>query len=278
VERTIRVSYADASVVSTDSARGAITRPIDAGPRPRGNLPRRPRITGAEHIPLEGPAISAPNHKSFPDALFIAIATRRPVRHTTKTELFKGPLGWLFVGLGAFPVRRGAADAEALRTVRQILEHGGLLVIFPRGPASGSAIRSARQITAGRLALDTGALIPAATAGTERLWLGPFAKPHRVQLSLLLAIDPAELTGEPDPVTRLVDELVWPAVRREYGDQLARPGVILTALSAIGLGARLAALRRTTANTRLLSIVAPGNVRRRQARQRRRQRLRRLIR
>jgi len=71
----------------------------------------RLRISGAEHLPREGAAIIAPNHKSFLDAFFVAIATRRHVRYMAKTELFRGPLGWLFPRLGAFPVRRGETDA-----------------------------------------------------------------------------------------------------------------------------------------------------------------------
>ena len=39
----------------------------------------RLRISGAEHIPARGPAIVAPNHKSFWDAFFVGAATRRHV-------------------------------------------------------------------------------------------------------------------------------------------------------------------------------------------------------
>jgi len=237
----------------------------------------RLRISGAENIPLEGAAIIAPNHKSFLDAFFIALATRRHVRFMAKTELFKGPLGWLFVRLGAFPVRRGEADVEALHTARLILEEGGLVVIFPEGTRveDRDALGSPHH-GVGRLALDTGApIVPAAIAGTGRLWLGPIPKPQRVQLSFLPAIDPLELTGQPDALTELIDRQVWPAVQREYGNQLARPGLILAALTALGLGAGLAARRRAAANTRLLGVVAPGNVRRRERRERRLRRLRR---
>src|SRR5579872_2297578 len=93
----------------------------------------RVRVSGAEHIPSDGPAIVAPNHKNFLDAFFVGIAVPRHVRYMAKVELFKGPLGWLFLRLGAFPVRRGEADAEALETARAILAGGGLVVVFPEG-------------------------------------------------------------------------------------------------------------------------------------------------
>jgi 1-acyl-sn-glycerol-3-phosphate acyltransferase len=252
----------------------AVTRALLAPPF---RLWFRMRISGVENIPLDGPAIIAPNHKSFFDAFFIAIATRRQVRFMAKAELFPGLLGWLFVRLGAFPVRRGEADVEALRTARLILDQGGLLVIFPEGTRveERDALGSPHH-GAGRLALEARApIIPAAIAGTGGLWVGPIAKPSRVQLSFLAPIDPADLADEPDALTRLVDELVWPAVRLEYGNQLARPGLLLTALAAIGIGAGLAARRRATAETRLLGVMGPGNVRRRAARRRRVNRLRR---
>jgi len=81
----------------------------------------RVQISGREHIPAGGPAIIAPNHKSSLDAFFIGIATHRHVRYMAKAELFKGPLAWLLPRLGAFPVRRGETDEEALETSRAIL-------------------------------------------------------------------------------------------------------------------------------------------------------------
>jgi hypothetical protein len=46
------------------------------------------RVTGAEHIPKDGPVIIAPNHKSFYDSFFLGLASRRPPHFMAKTELF----------------------------------------------------------------------------------------------------------------------------------------------------------------------------------------------
>jgi len=92
-------------------------------------------VSGAEHIPPEGGAIIAPNHKSFWDSFFIGVCTRRHVRFMAKTELIQARYGGLLARLGAFPVRRGQADADALETARTILAEGGLLALFPRGHA-----------------------------------------------------------------------------------------------------------------------------------------------
>jgi 1-acyl-sn-glycerol-3-phosphate acyltransferase len=230
----------------------------------------RLRIFGTEHIPATGAAIIAPNHKSLLDPFFVGIATRRHVRYMAKTELFKGPLGWLLPRLGAFPVRRGRADAEAMLSARLILEQGGLVVIFPEGTRieEPGALGSPHH-GAGRLALQTGApIIPAAIAGTHKLWLGPVPKPRRVQLTFLAAIQPQALSDRPDAVSELIDRELWPAVQREYGRELARPGAMLAGLAAVGLGAGLLARRRAKANTRLLGVVEPRKVRRREARRR----------
>jgi len=230
----------------------------------------RVRTSGTEHIPATGAAIIAPNHKSLLDPFFVGIVTRRHVRYMAKTELFKGLLGWLVLRLGAFPVRRGEADAEAMRTARLILEQGGVVVVFPEGTRieDPQALGSPHH-GAGRLALQTGApIIPAAIAGTQKLWLGPIAKPRRVQLAFLPALDPQQVADRPDAVTELIDNELWPAVQREYGRELARPGAILAGLAAIGLGAGLLARRQARADTRVLGVVEPRRVRRGKRRKR----------
>jgi 1-acyl-sn-glycerol-3-phosphate acyltransferase len=117
-------------------------------------------IVCAENIPAQGAAIIAANHKSFLDAFFIRLSTHRHVRFMGKTELFRGPLGWLFLRLGAFPVRRGEADADAMETAQLILEQGGLVVIFPEGTrVDDPHAVGAPHHGAGRLALQSGAPI-----------------------------------------------------------------------------------------------------------------------
>ena len=228
----------------------------------------RLRVDGAEHLPADGPAIIAPNHKSFLDAFFVGLATRRPVRFMAKTELFKGPLAWPMVRLGAFPVRRGQSDADAIETARVILEQGGVVVLFPEGTrVEDPHALGAPHHGAGRLALDTGApIVPAAITGTSHLWFGPFPKPHRVRVGFAPAIDAQQLQGRPNAVEELVDHELWPAVQLQYGRQLARPGLVLAALAAIGLGGGLLARRQAKATPRLLGVVEPLKIRRRKSR------------
>jgi 1-acyl-sn-glycerol-3-phosphate acyltransferase len=171
-------------------------------------------IAGAEHIPATGAAIIAPNHKSLYDSFFIALATRRHLRFMGKSELFEGPFGRLLVRLGAFPVRRGTSDQEALETARVILRQDGLLSLFPEGTRvrDPDALGSPRR-GAGRLAIEAQApLVPCALTGTERLFWGPFPRPGRVQVAFTEAIAPAELESTPEAAAELIEGRVWPEV------------------------------------------------------------------
>jgi 1-acyl-sn-glycerol-3-phosphate acyltransferase len=226
----------------------------------------RVRVRGVEHIPASGPAILAPNHKNFLDPFFVGIATRRHVRYMAKVELFKGPLGWLFSRLGAFPVRRGEADAEALETARTILEQGGLVVVFPEGTRvePPDALGSPHH-GAARLALDTGApIVPVAISGTSHLWRGALPKLKRVQITFLPQVTPQEVPAGRDPLGELIDRRVWPAVQEEYGRLRAAPGLIAAALAAAGIGGGLLAKRQLESRRqpRLLGKVEPRKIRR----------------
>ena len=59
--------------------------------------------------------ILAANHRSFLDPFVIGFCLRRPIYFVAKQELFeKRWQGWLLNCLGAFPVRRGESDEEAV--------------------------------------------------------------------------------------------------------------------------------------------------------------------
>jgi 1-acyl-sn-glycerol-3-phosphate acyltransferase len=205
----------------------------------------RLRITGAERIPREGPVIIAPNHKSFWDSFFIAAATRRPVRYMGKSELFEKGAARLLVSLGAFPVRRGTADEEALETARTVLRQGGVLALFPEG----TRVRDPDELGeprsgAGRLALEIGVpLLPAAISGTENLFLGPLPKPRRVAIAFAEPIEVAARGPSPEAAHELVSETLWPEVQREFGTLRAHPRLTAAALAALGLGAGVATRR-----------------------------------
>jgi 1-acyl-sn-glycerol-3-phosphate acyltransferase len=230
-------------------------------------------VEGGEHVPEDGPAIIAPNHKSFMDAFFVGMATPRPVRFMAKTELFRRPFGGLLVRLGAFPVRRGAGDADAFDTAREILAQGGLVVVFPEGTrVQEPDALGAPHHGAGRLAIEAEApVVPTAISGTAHLWLGPIPKPRRVRVAFRPPLEPPRHASA-EAVAELVDRRLWPEVREEYGRLRATPGAVLTVLATLGVGAGLLARRREL--PRVLGVVEPLRLRRRSRRRRALARLR----
>jgi 1-acyl-sn-glycerol-3-phosphate acyltransferase len=206
----------------------------------------RMRVSGREHVPDEGAAIVAPNHKSFWDSFFVGICTKRHLRFMAKTELIEARYGSLLVRLGAFPVRRGQADEDALETARTVLRQGGLLALFPEG----TRIRDPDELGhpkrgAGRLALESGApIVPAAISGTEDLFAGPLPKPKRVQVAFAEPIPVAEIAATPEGAGELVEGLVWPRVETEFKRLKARPGLVAGGLAALGVGGGLLVQRR----------------------------------
>ena|SRR5690554_398413 len=91
-------------------------------------------VEGVDNIPHGSGAIVAGNHTTWFDPVAIAVAIPRPVHFMGKAELFKVPiLGWLFSRAHVFPVRRGLADRQAIRTAQERVTQGHLVGMFPEG-------------------------------------------------------------------------------------------------------------------------------------------------
>jgi 1-acyl-sn-glycerol-3-phosphate acyltransferase len=141
---------------------------------------------GREHARVDGGLIVASNHRSFLDPFVIGcmLPWRRPIHYVAKSELFeKGWQGWILNRLGAFPVRRGQSDVEAIETSRRILLRGGAVCIFPEGTRIRSGSLASPKRGAGRLALETGAaVLPVAVLGTEQVRRGWRIRPRKVKV------------------------------------------------------------------------------------------------
>jgi 1-acyl-sn-glycerol-3-phosphate acyltransferase len=96
------------------------------------------RVTGDEHIPVQGAAVLVCNHVSFIDAVLLMAASPRPIRFLMDHRIFKVPvLGWLFRLAKAIPVAPRSEDPAAYEAAfdaaAQVLREGDLLAIFPEG-------------------------------------------------------------------------------------------------------------------------------------------------
>src|SRR4051794_18164814 len=114
---------------------------------------------GRDYGKAKGGVIVAANHRSFLDPFVVGacLPWRRPMNYMAKVELFeKRWQGWVLSRLGAFPVRRGESDEEAMLTARMIAERGGAVCIFPEGTRIRRGTLANPKRGVGRLALQPG--------------------------------------------------------------------------------------------------------------------------
>ena len=140
----------------------------------------RLRARGTENLPQGGFVLAANHTSNFdPWALGIPLFPRRQLRFMAKSELFNPILKPILVGGGAFPVRRGDADVDAIHRAVELVEDGQIVVMFPEGTRRKKGLRKKYEARAhtgtARIALAANApLVPAAIKGTDRLIrLGP---------------------------------------------------------------------------------------------------------
>jgi 1-acyl-sn-glycerol-3-phosphate acyltransferase len=130
----------------------------------------RTRAAETCNVPRAGAVILAPNHFSAMDHFFCGLFLRRRVQFMAKSQLFRGALAWILRHGGAFPVRRGKHDEQAIVTALEILRRGGVIVIYPEGGRSRTErIGQRARRGVGRLALESGApVVPVAIHGSLR--------------------------------------------------------------------------------------------------------------
>jgi 1-acyl-sn-glycerol-3-phosphate acyltransferase len=135
----------------------------------------RLRARGLEHVPDGGFVLAANHNSNFdPWPLGMTLFPRRFLRFMGKSELFWTPLKQFITACGAFPVRRGERDLEAIRTATELCREGHVVVMFPEGTRRKKGLRKRHEARAhtgaARIALDAGVpLIPVAIVGTDRI-------------------------------------------------------------------------------------------------------------
>lgn len=150
------------------------------------------RVYGAERVPQTGGLVVASNHFSWIDPPALGAACPRTLYYMAKVEAHRVPgLGELMRAFGAFSVRRGESDRDAVRTMRQIVRDGHALGLFVEGTRQRSGVPGPVQPGAAMVAINEGVpVIPVALQGSDSWRLGNF---HPVSLAWGLPLDFAGL-------------------------------------------------------------------------------------
>jgi putative phosphoserine phosphatase / 1-acylglycerol-3-phosphate O-acyltransferase len=191
-------------------------------------------VEGLEHVPDEGPAIIAGNHRSYFDPLAVGYAmarTGRPVRFLGKKEVFDAPVvGDLAKAMGGIRVERGTGSDEPLEQAAQVLRSGELVAIMPqgtipRGRAFFDPELKGRWGTAKLAAMSGAPVVPMGLWGTEKVWPRNSKLPNiwnvtdpptiRIRVGEPLWVGGEDVEADTEAIMAAIVELLPPAARVE---------------------------------------------------------------
>lgn len=136
----------------------------------------RCRVEGVDNFPRSGAVLLVANHLNLIDPPVLGALLPRRITFMAKEELFRAPLvGWVVKWYGAFSVRRGRPDREALRRATGVLSRDGVVGMFPEGTRSKTGRMNRGHPGAALVAiLAKATIVPVAITGTE-LVASPFS-------------------------------------------------------------------------------------------------------
>jgi 1-acyl-sn-glycerol-3-phosphate acyltransferase len=129
------------------------------------------RVDGKENVPRSGPLIIVSNHLSLIDPPLLGASIPRRICFMAKQELFESLFArTVVVSYGAFPVRRGQLDRQAVRSALKALQNGWVLGMFPEGKRSPDTQLQPAQAGASLIASRSGVpILPVGISGTEHI-------------------------------------------------------------------------------------------------------------
>jgi 1-acyl-sn-glycerol-3-phosphate acyltransferase len=165
-------------------------------------------VEGRENVPEDRPFIVSSIHRSNIDFLLVLVCGPRHarLRYMGKDSLWKSK-GWarLFTALGGFPVARGTADREALRTCVDVIEHGESLVMFPEGTRqSGPEIAHMFDGPAFVQSRTGAPILPVGIGGSEAAMPkgAKFIRPRKITVVIGKPLEPPLTDGDGGRVRR----------------------------------------------------------------------------
>jgi len=144
-------------------------------------------VVGLENVLPEGPLILAITHTNFLDPALAGGVMPREVVIMSKIENFRHPILGIIVRLyGAFPVRRGEVDRQAIRRSLEVLASGEALLMAPEGTRSGHGRLQKGHDGMTFIALHADApILPMAITGGEHFWAN-LSKLRRTPIKIVI--------------------------------------------------------------------------------------------
>jgi len=128
-------------------------------------------LIGRKNIPQKDPFIMVSNHGSLLDPPLLGHALGRNISFMAKAELFKIPLlGSVIKACGAYPVKRGIADKNTIKTACKKLSNNNSIGIFIDGTRQKNGRVNKPKQGAALLAFkNQKLLLPVAIVNSHRL-------------------------------------------------------------------------------------------------------------
>ena len=148
----------------------------------------RGQAIGMSNLPKTGGVVVVSNHGSHLDPPILGHALGRPVAFMAKSELFKVPiLSFIISACGAYPVKRGAGDREAIRNASNRLSEGWATGVFLDGTRQENGRVNDPKAGAALLAARTGSpILPVAIVNSHRAFPKGSVLPRFVSIHLRL--------------------------------------------------------------------------------------------
>jgi 1-acyl-sn-glycerol-3-phosphate acyltransferase len=176
---------------------------------------------GYERVPATGGGVVAANHLSAIDPSLVGSLSPRTIYYMAKAELLAMPIvGDVLMWTGAFPVRRGEGDREALRQAREIARDGHMVGVFVEGTRQKFGYPG--QVLPGGMMIALQEGVPIVPCGVYSFG---WTRKNHLPCAVVWG-DPLDLTGLPRSGRgyRQAAEIVGTEIRRlwrEAGDAVA---------------------------------------------------------
>jgi len=159
-------------------------------------------LIGRENIPQKDSFIMVSNHGSLLDPPLLGHALGRNISFMAKAELFKIPfLGFIIKACGAYPVKRGIADKNTIKTACEKLSNNNSIGIFIDGTRQKNGRVNKPKQGAALLAFkNQKLLLPVAIVNSHRLIRFKFCIPFfsRIVIKVGKPVQPPQSSSRDD--------------------------------------------------------------------------------